>query len=136
MKKLLIGTGLFFLLLTAPGFANESEELVLDAAKEFVSLIDNGNRQAAYWSGSPLLQLANIEEIWVDKVVRTQQILGRPLHRNLKRIRAVTSPPDLPDDNYRIVLFDTQTERKAKAAEVLILHQVDGSWRVCDYTIR
>lgn len=135
MKKILVGVSLL-LLLCVPGLASEPKDLAFEAAETFAMLIDEGNFQAAYWSGSPLLHLANIEEVWLDKVARKQQIMGKTLQRNLKRVRAVTSPADLPDDDYRIILFDTRTERKAKAAEVLILHRVDGIWRVCDYSIR
>ncbi len=135
MKKLLVG---FFLLvvLAGSGYADEKDELAINAAVTFAGLIDDGNIQAAYWVGSPLLQLADDEQQWLDKTERAQKVLGKVLERKLKKIRSVTSPADFPDDDYRIMLFDARTEHKEKAAEVILAHQVEGSWQICSYAIR
>ena len=135
MKRLLLGFFLI-LLLIMPSFAEGTDEQAIIAAENFAQMIDDGNFQAAYWSGSALLQLANEEQQWLDKTARTQLVLGKVIRRELKRVRAVTSPADLPDDEYRTILFEAHTERKEKAAEVLQVHQVNGIWQVCAYAIR
>ena len=135
MKAILLGCACFFLL-AMPCLADNVDEHALTAAGSFAALIDDNNFQAAYWSGSPLLQRANVEQQWIDLTERSKLVLGKVLTRSLKRIRAATSPPFLPDDDYRIILFEAQTEYKAKAAEIILAHQVDGSWKVCSYSIR
>lgn len=135
MRKLLLGLCLI-LLLTVPSLADNIDDQALSIARTFAALVDDENFQAAYWSGSPLLHLANAEQAWLNKTARTQQVLGKVLERELKKIRSVTSPADMPDDDYRIILFDARTEHKAKAAEVILVHPVDGIWQVCDYSIR
>lgn len=135
MKRLLLGFGLI-LMLALPCLADSTDDQALNAARSFAAIIDDENLQAAYWSGSPLLRLANEEQTWLEETARAQRMLGKVLAREAKRIRAVTSPADMPDDNYRLILFDAHTERKASAVEVLLIHQVDGVWQVCAYSIR
>lgn len=134
MRKLLIWLCLL-LLLTVPSLANNIETQALTAARIFVELVDDGNFQSAYWSGSPLLQLANTEQEWLDRTERSQKVLGKVISRELKMTRSITSSAYLPDDDYQVILFSTRTEDKAKAHETLLLHQIDGTWQVCSYRI-
>jgi len=135
MKTVLLGFCCFWLLVV-PCLANDIDEQAITAARSFAEIVDDGNISAAYWTGSPLLRLANAEQQWIDNTARSQRVLGKALVRKLKRIKTVSSPPGLPDDDYRIILFDTETENKAGAAEVILLHQVTGLWQVCSYSIR
>lgn len=135
MKTILLGF-CCLLLVVSPCRANDFDEQAIAAAHSFAESVDIGNISAAYWTGSPLLRLANAEQSWIDDTERSQRVLGRPIARNLKRIKTVSSPPGLPDDDYRIILFDTETEHKAEAAEVILLHKVNGLWQVCSYSIR
>ncbi|SHJ72860.1 Protein of unknown function [Malonomonas rubra DSM 5091] len=123
-------------ILCIPSFADDVDDQALSAALSFTATIDDGNFQAAYWMGSPLLQLMTSAEQWIDKADRTQRILGKVLEREVKKLRTATSPAHFPDDEYRMIYFESRAERKAKAAEVILLHRVDGLWRVCDYSIR
>lgn len=135
MKKLISGMFLL-LLLTVPAFADNLDDQALSSALTFASTIDDGNFQAAYWMASPLLHLMVPEQLWIDKTDRTQQVLGQVLQRELKLLRKASSPSNFPDDDYRMIYFESRTERKSKASEVILLHLVDGLWRVCEYSIR
>ncbi len=128
--------GIFLLLLAVTAFADDLDDQALSSALNFATTIDDGNFQAAYWLASPLLRLMVPEQEWIDKSERTRQVLGRVLQRELIRLRTATSPADFPDDDYRMLYFESRTERKNKAAEVILLHRVDGLWRVCDYLLR
>jgi len=134
MKRLFIGIFLL-LFLAVPGFADNFDTEALGAAESFVSIIDDGNFQAAYWSGSALLRLANAEQEWLARTERSQKVLGKVQSRKLKKTRMITSSAHLPDDNYQLILFSSRTVYKAKAHETLLLHQVNGLWRVCAYQI-
>jgi hypothetical protein len=116
--------------------AADLDDRAIAAGASFATIIEDGNFQAAYWVGSPLLRLANPEQEWLDRIARSQQVLGKVLERKFKHLRAVTSPAGLPDDDYRIILFTARTEYKAEAVEVILLHQVNGFWQVCSYSIR
>ncbi|HEY5675130.1 MAG TPA: DUF4019 domain-containing protein [Malonomonas sp.] len=135
MKTVLLGICCLFLAVV-PCLANDIDNRAIAAARSFTEIVDEGNFQAAYWFAAPLLRLANAEQLWTESTARSQRVLGKVLDRKLKRIKAVSSPPGLPDDDYRIILFDALTEYKAAAAEVILLHQVAGLWQVCSYSIR
>jgi len=135
MRKLLLGLCLL-LLLSAPSLADDIDDQALSSALSFATTINDGNFQAAYWMGSPLLQLMTPEQAWIDHADRVQRTLGKVLERKLIRLRTASNPADFPDDNYRMIYFESRSERKAKAAEVILLHQVDDLWRVCEYTLR
>lgn len=135
MKSLI--SGIFLLLLLAvPGLADDLDDQALSSALTFASTIDDGNFQAAYWMASPLLQLITPEQLWIDKTNRSQQVLGQVLQRELKLLREASSPANFPDDDYRMLYFESRTEKKSKASEVILLHRIDGLWRVCEYSIR
>jgi hypothetical protein len=135
MKTVLLSLCCFFLL-AGPCLANDLDDQAITAAHSFAEIIDDGNFQAAYWIGSPLLRLANVEQEWIDHTASSQRVLGKVLARKLMQIRAVTSPPGLPDDDYRIILFSARTVHKAEAAEVILLQQIANLWQACSYSIR
>lgn len=134
MKKLLIAFCLLFIL-ASPGLANEPDDLALEAAKVFTMQVDDGNLRAAFWNSSPLLQLANIEEVWIEQLERNQKVLGKVLDRTLHKARMIDSSAYLPDDDYQVIIFISRTEHKAKAFETMLLHKVNGLWQVCSYQI-
>ena len=123
------------LLLGSAGLASDMKDEVLASALAFTEIIDSSNAQAAYWSSSPLLRRANDEQEWIKRTDRIQALLGKVQGRALQQIRHVTSFARLPDDNYLIVVFDSRTEYKAEATEVVQLHQVNEIWQVCLYSI-
>lgn len=125
-----------FLIFAIPCLANEQLDQAIDAALAFSTLIDNGNIQAAYWSGSELLRVANDEQEWIDRTTRTQHLLGKVEQRTLGVVRTVASFPGLPDDEYVIVSFKARSTHKANAAEFLLVHQDNGIFKVCSYSIR
>lgn len=135
MKRLLIGLCLCLLLPSAI-FANPTDIQVLTVARSFAAQLDHGDFQAAYRSASPLMRLLNDEQQWQVDAARSRQVLGKVLKRELRRIRAVDSPSEMPDDDYRLLLFDASTEYKKSAAEVVTLHKVGGDWKVCAYSLR
>lgn len=109
----------------------------LSAAQEFAETVDSGSFQAAYLSGSNLLLLAEDEWTWIDQVQTSQRLLGKPLERVLKASRTVQTYPGLPDGTYQLVYFETRTEKKQRAAEVILVEQQEnGQWAVCKYSIR
>lgn len=134
MKSLLLGLCLLLLLPTF-SVGDEIDSQALAAAFSFASLIDEQNLPAAYWMGSPLLQRANAEQEWIARAERSQRVLGKVMTRKLNRLRTKTRIAYLPDDDYRVIIFEVKTEHKAIADETMLVHQVNGLWQVCSYSI-
>ncbi len=125
-----------FCLLVAYSYASNNQGAAIEAAVEFAALIDEGNYQAAYWSGSELLQLANDEQKWIDENVRAHKLLGTVQERNIKKTRPVNHFAGFPDDNYMIVFFNSKSTYKKNASELILVHQENDIWQVCAYSIR
>lgn len=102
----------------------------------FVRQIEVGDFEQAYDQASPLLRLANERHQWMTMMERSQAILGKVKERTLTAVRSVTTFPNLPDGDYRLVQYTARTEHKAQAKEILLLKKDSGLWQVCDYSIR
>ncbi len=105
-------------------------------AETFSTTIDAQNYQAAYQSGSKLLHLTSPEDQWISETERTREVLGTALQRKLKAVKSISTYPGLPDGEYMLVYFETKMERKEKAAEVLLVAQINGAWEVCSYHLK
>lgn len=124
------------ILFVVQGGAELLSSAALTSAERFTAAVDREDYQAAYSIASPILRLKNKQEQWVDEVGQSFQLLGKAKERELMVVRSRDSYPGLPDGNYLIVSYQTETEYKAKAVEVLLLKEQDESWQVCRYTIR
>jgi hypothetical protein len=51
-------------------------------------------------------------------------------------MKARSSYLGLPDGDYLIIYYEARTERKAKAAEVLLLSRNADLWSVCSYRLK
>ncbi len=102
----------------------------------FVRQIEVGDFEQAYDQASPLLRLANERHQWVTMMERSQAMLGKVKERTLTAVRSVTTFPNLPDGDYRLVQYTARTAHKAQAKEILLLKKDSGLWQVCDYSIR
>ncbi|MBW6510334.1 MAG: DUF4019 domain-containing protein [Desulfuromonadales bacterium] len=102
----------------------------------FVRQIEVSAFEQAYDQASPLLRLANERHQWITLMERSQAMLGKVEERTLTAVRSVTTFPNLPDGDYRLVQYTARTEHKAQAKEILLLKQDNGLWQVCEYAIR
>lgn len=116
--------------------ANLLSANVEQASASFVRQIDVGDFEQAYDQASPLLRLANERHQWMTMMERSQTMLGKVEERTLTAVRSVSTYPNLPDGDYRLVQYTARTAYKAEAKEILLLKQDSGQWQVCDYAIR
>ena len=139
MKRLFATTLLVLLSLgisSNTGSAESFPSQALLTAEQFVSIVDNEDFSAAYRQASEILRIINSEQEWTAEQRRHQQVLGRVLERQLIAVRARDAHAGFPDGNYLIVCFESRTEFKQKAIEVVLVGQLGEDWRVCKYSIR
>jgi hypothetical protein len=127
---LLLGSG------TSVWAALDADPLALSVVESFTAAIDAGSLEDAYWSASPLLQLSYGEQDWADDIFVLQQKLGRPLLRDLYRVREVETFRGMPDGRYLLIYYQTRTEFKSTAHEVVLLKQEEDLWEVCYYHLQ
>ncbi|WP_321368093.1 DUF4019 domain-containing protein [uncultured Desulfuromusa sp.] len=106
------------------------------AAEKFTRLLDNKEYRLAYSAGSELLKTIDAEPEWVRERELSDLLLGTVQNRKLVSIRARDTYPGLPDDEYLVIYFEARTERKEKAAEVLLVNLSGDSWQVCSYRLK
>ncbi len=116
--------------------AGSYPERAVEAAYAFVEVVDQGDTLAAYWSGAALLQLANDEQQWVRQTERVRRLMGETLLRTLKTTRSVSNFSGLPDGDYLLISFETQTTNKQRMVEVLLVQNSTGIPKICAYLIR
>ena len=123
-------------LFSSISLAGDLESEALQQAEQFVSQIDNQDYHAAYNATSELFQLSSSEREWISGREITVKILG-PVHdRRLVSVKARDSYPGLPDGDYVIVYYEAQTEKKTKAAEVVLLSYIADNWQACKYSLK
>ncbi len=106
------------------------------AAEQFIAQLDNHKYLAAYKDASDLLHLSISEPDWLEKRERSGLLLGAVQGRKLVSIRARDTYPGFPDGDYLVVYFEAQTQRKQKAAEVVLVKLIANSWQVCSYRLK
>lgn len=108
----------------------------ISAAEQFTRLVDKKDYDSAYKAGSDLLQMVDAESEWIKERELSALLLGNVQERKLVSIRARDAYPGLPDGEYLLIYFEARTERKEKAAEVLLVNLTGGVWRVCSYHLK
>jgi hypothetical protein len=108
----------------------------ISAAEQFTRLVDKKDYDSAYQASSDLLKMVDAESGWIKERELSARLLGSVQERKLVSIRARDTYPGLPDGDYLLIYFEARTERKEKAAEVLLVNLTDDVWRVCSYRLK
>lgn len=119
---------------TSPASTLSSE--ALNQAEQFTTMIDKRDYLPAYEGSSNLLHISTPLRKWVSVRKQRLKLLGTVLERKLVTLKARDSYPGLPDGDYLIIYFEARTEKKEKAAEVLLLKETEDGWKICSYSIR
>lgn len=108
------------------------EGAALLAARDFLGLMDEAAFLAAYDAASEVLRLSYQAQDWVDQATLRQKRLGQVIQRRLMKTRQVASFPNLPDGEYALFFFESQTRRKLRAMEIVLVES-GGYWPVVAY---
>lgn len=138
-----IRIGIVLLLLTLPVLslpcplrADETEDQVAVTARQFVTLHDAGDTDAAWRQLSPLAQIFKRQEQWQSLHKALRKAYGPLEKRDLRGVTLQNRYAMLPDGRYAIVQFDTVFRNKRTAVETIVLTQSDSSrWLIHDYII-
>ena len=105
---------------TAPNSA------VVDSARQFLALLDQGNWDESYRATGSSFREQNTLQIWAEVSEQARTPLGAMISR------AFVSQEDLPapPHGYEVVKFRTRFANRAEALETVTLDREDGVWRV------
>ncbi|EGI56090.1 bacterial regulatory s, luxR family protein [Sphingomonas sp. S17] len=110
----------------APVSATAADPAVVEAARRFLQLIDQGRWAESYRLTTSSFRKLNTEQVWAATSEKVRTPLGRMVSRTLLSQDDIPAPPA----GYRMVRFNTRFGTSADIVETLTLEREDGAWRV------
>jgi Protein of unknown function (DUF4019) len=138
--KLLSSALVLLLLSTLPASAasmTDKEQAALQAAREFLALIDSAN-YAESWDVTAMFFKQKVpKKAWISEIESLRPIFMTVKERKTRSITYSTSFPGIPAGEYVVIQFDTNFEHKPDALEMVTpMLEPDGHWRVAAYYIK
>lgn len=104
---------------------------VVDAARQWLTLVDQGRWADSYKGTGSAFQKLNTLQVWAETSERVRVPLGAVISRTLLSQENLPAPPA----GYEVVKFRTRYANKADAVETVSLARENGVWRVAGVTI-
>ena len=98
---------------------------VVDAAQQFLTMIDAADWQGSYRASGAAFRKLNTEKLWADTSTQVRAPLGPMLSRTFVSQEYVLAPPH----GFQVVKFRTSFANKSDAVETVTLDREDGVWR-------
>jgi hypothetical protein len=115
--------------------AAEPETLALDAAQQFLALLDAGEIDKGFEATSAFHKEMWVKEWWVKLNGAQRAAFGPLVNRAVKSAKPATTVPRQPDGDYYLISYESSFARKAKAVEfVEVVLEKDQTWRVTEYS--
>lgn len=108
-----------------------SDAAVIDTARRFLELGDQGKWAETYRMTGATFQKANSPERWVEVAEKIRPPLGAMQSRVLMREENLPAPPY----GYEVVKFRTTFANKADVVETVTLDRADGAWKIVGVTV-
>jgi hypothetical protein len=136
LSRIIILSVILLSLFSSVCFSSNFPAQAISAAEQFTELLDRKDYGSAYKASSDLLKMMDEKSDWIKERELSGLLLGAVQERKLVSIRARDAYPGLPDDEYLVIYFEARTERKEKAAEVLLVNLAGEVWQVCSYRLK
>lgn len=116
---------------------NESEQLALNAAKDWLNLVDKGNYAESWKQAALYFRISVPKKKWIRSMEAARKPMGNILTRKLLSKSYETTLPGAPDGEYVVIQFKTSFQNKKSAIETITPQKdKDGKWRVCGFFIK
>jgi hypothetical protein len=117
--------------------AGEAEKDALQAAEQWLILIDANDFGASWDHAAALFKNAITKEQWEEAIRPIKSAMGDLISRKLKSATYTDSLPGAPDGEYVVIQFSTSFTNKKSAIETVTpMKDPDGKWRVSGYYIK
>jgi len=114
----------------------EAEAVAVEAARDWLALVDAGEYGKSWETAAPLFKGAVDEAAWGRQLGPVREPLGAVKTRELSSATYATSLPGAPDGEYVVIQFATSFEHKASAVETVTPMLDGGTWKVSGYYIK
>lgn len=108
-----------------------SETAAVDAAKQFLALLDRDDWTASWQATHQSFKLLNTVEWWTETSRKVRGEVGTAKSRELATVDFTPAPPN----GYWVVRFKASYTKKGDATETLQLAWEDGAWKVTGISI-
>ena len=116
---------------SAAGAAPAAETGAIQAAREWLALVDAGDWQGSWAATAQSFRTMNTAQAWQSASEGARVPLGRVLSRSAGGEESIPAPPN----GYRLVRFRTDFANRAGATETLSLAREGSGWKVAGYFI-
>jgi DNA-binding CsgD family transcriptional regulator len=111
--------------------ADAPNPAVVDAARRFLALLDQGNWADSYQATATSFHKLNTLQVWSAASEKARTPLGAMVARTLVSQEDLPAPPH----GYEVVKFRTRFANKGETLETVSLDREGGVWRVVGVTI-
>ncbi|MCK5097993.1 MAG: DUF4019 domain-containing protein [Desulfobacteraceae bacterium] len=134
-KYVVIGVTIIGICLSCNSMASADEEgKALEAAKTWVTLIDEGRYDASWETAAVYFKNAITKDKWGQMLTAGRKPLGKLVSREIQSKTYKKSLPGAPDGEYVIIQFSTSFENEISGIETItIMLDSDGKWRTSGY---
>ena len=115
----------------APSSTPASEAAAIDAARQFLALLDRDDWTASWQATHQSFKLLNTVEWWSEASKKVRGEMGVAQSRELATINFAPAPPN----GYWTITFKASYSKKGSAVETLQLASENGGWRVVGITV-
>ncbi|MFW5786604.1 MAG: DUF4019 domain-containing protein [bacterium] len=114
-----------------------AEQGAIDAAEEWLALVDAGRYEESWEQASGYLKNVIGKEHFAQSLRGTLPPLGEVRSRELQSRRYATSLPGAPDGEYVVLQYRSSFAHKQSAVETITpMRDEDGAWRISGYYIK
>lgn len=119
-----------------PPVGNAAEQQARLRAREWLTLVDQGQYTASWDAAAPLFQSSTTKQQWEGAAQGARAPLGELGKRELRAAEYKTSLPNAPAGEYVVVYYDSAFAKKTPAREIVTLMRgPDESWKVVGYFV-
>ena len=116
---------------TPPAAQVAHDAEVVDAARQWLALVDQEQWDASYQATAAAFRELNTAQVWASASEQARVPLGAMISRILISQENLPAPPY----GYEVVKFRTHFANKTDAVETVSLDREGGRWRVVGVTI-
>lgn len=131
----IIGIGIGLLAL-GPANADSRESAAIEAAEEWLALVDAGQFETSWERAASLFRSSVSAEKWAMSVSTVRRPFGELISRELLSANSMTSLPGAPDGQYVVIRYRAKFEKKRAAIETVTPMLDDGDWKVSGYYVK
>ena len=116
--------------------ADEREDAAREAVSSWLTLVDDGDYPASWREAAGPIKAQIAQDKWTKFVAEVRAAQGAVRTRRLSTVTPSLNPRGALRGEYFTFVFQTEFEKKADAAETVMVMLDDGVWRVSSYVIR